>query len=82
MSYYPLYGNHGYRAYTSEESQQFVSITCDGDTRRARANAINALRRRVEQDTGMRLERIYTSRDEAHGFLPRTRVRYRVTGRA
>jgi hypothetical protein len=67
-------------AYVSEDSELFVSLTCDSsDSRCARASRINALRRRLERERGFQLEKFAVSRSETYGFLARTSFRYHVT---
>jgi hypothetical protein len=67
-------------AYISEDGPQFVTLTADGsNSRYARANSINALRRQLEAKRGYQLDRIHTAHCETYGFLSRTKCRYRVT---
>lgn len=68
-----------YLAYVAEDSAQFVTLTCDGGSRYARAQAINGLRRHIESSREVQLERIHTAHCETYGFLSRTKCRYRVT---
>jgi len=67
-------------AYLSEVSDDFITINAASTgSRRARASSVNALRRWVERETGVKLicigEPAYS---ETHGFLSSTRLRYRV----
>lgn len=57
----------------------YVDITCD-DTRdrRSRGAQIAAVRVAYQGVHGVRLVPLSTSYDEAHGFLHRTRIRYRI----
>lgn len=67
-------------AYITENGEQFITLTADStDSRYARASRINALRRKLEREHGIQLERFHTSRSETYGFMHRTSFRYRVT---
>lgn len=65
-------------AYINEDDRRFITLVSDStDGRVTRANRINALRRRLERERGIKLELFARSYDEAYGFLSRSQFRYR-----
>jgi hypothetical protein len=60
-----------------DEDDRFVTLVSDStEGRPTRANRINALRRRLEAERGVKLNLISRSYSETWGFLSRSQFRY------